>query len=377
MKKLSLLVLGAVLFTASCKKEETTPVDGTPQQPNEYSFTNVSYSGQTDRLDMLAELTAEMKKPGSGTPANAQVMLDMFANENSPFADSALNISTKQLKNKCYAGGGAAMGTTTFEYYINRLGSISASSAGTWSPGTAGVSTSGSKAYYFDENGVEYAQLVEKGLMGAIFYYQISETYTREGKIGNAVNNTDVTVDKGTDMEHHWDEAFGYFGATVDLTEANYSDKSLRYHAKYAKKGSDAGLETVGNVMYEFIKGRFSISSNDYPSRDAAAIQLRKEYEKIMVTTAIHYINGSVANFGDDALRNHEISEAYAFIISLHYNSDKLISDADLALVKDLFRTDMGGQMVPNFLNVTVSTLNQAKDKLSEVYGLDLVKDNL
>ncbi len=377
MKKLPLLLLGAVLFTASCEKEETEPVVVAPQQPATYSFTNVSYDGQTDRLDMLAELTTEMKKPATGTSADAQTMLNMFANENSPFADGALNISTKQLKNKCYDGGGAAIGTSTFEYYINRLASISAISTGTWAPGTAGVSTSGSKAYYFDENGVEYAQLVEKGLMGAIFYYQISETYTREGKIGNAVNNTDVTVDKGTDMEHHWDEAFGYFGATVDLTEANYNDQSLRYHAKYAKKGSDAGLETVGNVMYQFIKGRFSISNNDYTGRDDAANELRKEYEEIMVTTAIHYINGSIANFGDDALRNHEISEAYAFIISLHYNSDKVISDADLALVKDLFRTDMGGQMVPNFLNVSVSTLNQAKDKLSEVYGLDLVKDIL
>lgn len=377
MKRLSLLLLGGVLFASSCKKDETTPEDTTAKQPSTYSFTNVDYSGQTDRLDMLAELTAEMKKPAGGVAADETVMLNMFANTNTPFGDGALNTSTKQLKNKCYAGIGEAMSETTFEYYMSRLASLSAAGIGVWAPGTAGIATSGTSNYYLDENGVEYAQIVEKGLMGAVFYYQISENYTREDQIGDAVDNTIVTEGKGTDMEHHWDEAFGYFGATVDLTEDNYEDQSLRYHAKYAKTGSDAGLETVGNVMYQFIKGRFAISNSDYTDRDEAAVQLRKEYELILVTTAIHYINGSISNFGDDAIRNHELSEAYAFIISLHYNSDKLISDADLTEVKDYFREDFGGQKIPSFLNVSVATLNLAKDKLSMIYELDAVKDIL
>ncbi len=376
MKRLSLLLMGAVLFASSCKKDDPTPDDTTPTQPSAYSFANVSYSGQTTRLDMLAELTTEMKKPATGVAADGTVMLNMFANTNNPFADGALNAATKELKNKCYSGTGA-MSETTFEYYMTRLASLSAAGMGTWMPGSAGIATSGTKSYYFDENGVEYAQIVEKGLMGAVFYFQISENYTREGKIGGAVDNTTVTEGKGTDMEHHWDEAFGYFGGTVDLTEGNYADQTLRYHAKYAKKGSEAGLETVGNVMYQFIKGRFAISNKNPADRDAAATQLRKEYELIMVTTAIHYINGSISNFGDDAKRNHELSEAYAFIASLHYNSDKLISDADLTQVEDYFSEDMGGFMVPSFLNVSVATLNLAKDKLSMVYGLDSVKDTL
>lgn len=377
MKKLSFVLLGAVLFTASCKKDDPDPANSGPVQPKTYSFDNVSYSGQTTRLDMLAELTSEMKKPASGTAVDGQVLLDMFANENSPFTDGSLNSATKQLKNKCFDAAGEAPKASTFEYYMTRLGSLSAQHTGTWAPGTAGVATSGSKAYYLDENGVEYAQIVEKGLMGAVFYYQIAETYTRDGKIGNSVDNTTVTDGKGTDMEHHWDEAFGYFGAPVDLTEANYADKSLRYHAKYATKGSKAGLNTVGNVMDQFIKGRFSISNKNYTARDEAAAQLRKEYEMILVTTAIHYINGAISNFSDDAKRNHELSEAYAFIISLHYNSDKLISDADLTMVKDYFRLDMGGHKVPSFLNITTAKLNEAKDKLSTVYSLDAVKDQL
>lgn len=362
---------------ASCDNEEPIPVDNTPIQPTTYGFDNVDFSGQTARLDMLGELTAEMKKPGSGTAADAQKMLSMFSNSNSPFADGSLNASTKQLKNKCYDGSGAAMSAASFEHYMNLLASLSATNSGVWAPGVAGVATSGTKAYYFDENGVEYAQIVEKGLMGAVFYFQISENYTREGKIGAGVDNAIVNDGKGTDMEHHWDEAFGYFGAPIDLTEENYESASLRYHAKYAKKGSAVGLNTVGNVMAQFIRGRFSISNKNAADRDAAATQLRSEYEIIMVTTAIHYLNGAISNFSDDAIRNHELSEAYAFIVSLHYNSDKLISDSDLKGVQDNFREDIGGQEVLNFLNITVSDIRATINQLSSVYGLDAVKDQL
>jgi hypothetical protein len=54
-----------------------------------------------------------------------------------------------------------------------------------------------------------------------------------------------------------------------------------------------------------------------------------------------------------------------------------MISDTDLELVKDYFRMDAGGHKVPNFLNVTVSDLNAAINKLSTIYGLDAVKDQL
>ncbi len=71
MKKLSLILLGVTLFTVSCKKDDPTPTSSGPVQPKTYSFDNVSYSGQTTRLDMLGELTNEMKKPASGTAADS------------------------------------------------------------------------------------------------------------------------------------------------------------------------------------------------------------------------------------------------------------------------------------------------------------------
>lgn len=366
------------ILVASCKKDD--PVNEDPKTtpgitlPSTYNFSNVSYSGQTARLDMLAEMTAELKKANAGTQVDSALLMKMFSNTGSPFSDPALNTSGKQLKNKTYSSVGAN-NVQYFEYLIKRQGNISQNAGNVWSSGNAGVATSGTKKYFFDENGVEYTQLIEKGLMGAVFYYNIAEVYTRPGKIGASVDNTTVTAGKGTDMEHHWDEAFGYFGAPIDFSATNTND--ARYHAKYSKKGDAAGLGTIKKVMDQFIKGRYGITNKNYDYRDAAASDLRKEYEMILATTAIHYLNSAKSNFSDDALRNHALSEAYAFIFSLAYNADKKISTADLNTVKGYFEAAAGPTTVPSFLAVTVADINSAIDKLSSVYSLDAVKASL
>jgi len=377
MKKMIIAITATTIMMASCKKEEADTVDTTTTSivlPSTYNFDNVSYNGQTSRLDMLAEMTAELKKANAGTQVDSALLADMFSNTGSPFSDASLNSSGKQLKNKTYSSVGA-FNTDYFEYLMKRQGDISQYAGNTWSAGNAGVATSGTSSYFFDENGVEYTQLIEKGLMGAVFYYNIAEVYTRSAKIGAAVDNTTVTPGEGTDMEHHWDEAFGYFGAPIDFSSTNTTD--ARYHAKYSSKGQAVGLKTTDKVMEQFIKGRYGITNKNYDYRDQAASQVRAEYEMILVTTAIHYLNSAKANFADDALRNHALSESYAFVFSLAYNSDKLISNADLDLVKSYYEVTAGPTTIPSFLAITVADINAAIDKLSTVYSLDAVKSSL
>ncbi len=378
MKQVIIALTATSILLASCKKDDP---EETPQTspsgvtlPTTYNFSNVDYSGQTARLDMLAEMTVELKKANTGLQVDSSLLRKMYSNTGSPFSDGSLNSSGKQLKNKTYSNAGA-FNTQYFEYLMKRQGDISSNAGNVWSPGNVGVATSGTKAYFLDENGVEYTQLIEKGLMGAIFYYNIAEVYTRPSKIGNSVDNTTVTPGKGTDMEHHWDEAFGYFGAPTDFSATNTTNS--RYHAKYALKGDAVGLGTIAKVMNQFIKGRFGISNKDYDLRDAAASDVRKEYELLLVTTAIHYLNSGKANFSDDAIRNHALSEAYAFIFSLAYNSDKVISTTDLNTVKGYFETTAGPTTIPSLLNVTIADINAAIDLLSSTYDLDAVKTAL
>lgn len=367
LKLISFIFLLTAVSFISCDKDDD-PIDVDPilkdsDIPSTYNFANVSYTGQTARLDMLQAMTSYMKTANtSGTALEAGRLKKMFANDNNPFDDTDLNASGKQVKNKTFASDVAK-----FETYMDALTALSGTTT-VAEAGTAGIATTGSKSYLLTENGVEYTQLIEKGLMGALSYYQVSEKYTRDQKIGNSVDNETVNDGKGTDMEHHWDEAFGYIGANV-----TFDDSAYRYHAKYAKK-AESFLNTRTNLFKAFLAGRAAISFKDMARKDVEAKNVRDLMEEATVTTAIHYLNGGKENFIDYAKRCHGLSEAYAFVGSLKYNADSKINSADLATVLGYLQNGAGE---PDFANVSVAKLNSAINKLSQVYGLDAIKDSL
>ena len=346
--------------------------DTTYEVPSKYEFTDadgnstVSYSGQTDRLNMLAEMKTYMSTGNtSGTVLDAQKLRDMFANENSAFTDADLNASSKQLESKCFS-----LDVDLFKAYFDSLATISASmTAG--SNGVAGVVTSsnGDKKYLQSATGWEYTQIIEKGLMGAVLYYQIAEVYTREGKIGEAVNNsTPVDVSAGeyyTEMEHHWDEAFGYYGVPVDFPT---NTSGLQFIGSYSDK-RNAVLGSNQTVMDAYLNGRAAISNDDATVKETSAIEVREGIEKIFAASAIHYLNEAKTNIADDALRNHVLSEALGFLRSLKYNSDAKITTSQI--------TEIETKIGTNFYEVTSTGLTEARDQLSSIYGMDDIKDQL
>lgn len=326
--------------------------------PSTYTFTNVSYSGQTDRLNMLEEMTTYMKTGNtSGTVLDAQLLKDMYANENNPFSFT----STKQLKSKTFS-----LDVDQFETYMDNIATASQSTVA-GSNGVAGVveSNDGSKKYLFDENGIEYTQLIEKELMGAVFYYQATSVYLSEDRIGAAVDNETITEGEGTDMEHHWDEAFGYLGVPTDFPT---NTDGVRFHGKYCNS-RDALMGTNSTLMDAFILGRAAISEKDMDVKDSQVPIIRDTWEDVIAGTAIHYLNGGNTDLADDALRNHQLSEAIAFTKALKYNVTKRITDAQIQEVLDLIGT--------NLYEVTSADLVEARDLLSGIYGFDNIKEQL
>jgi len=96
---LLLSLLSAIITIYSCKKDD--PDTKTYDVPTTYNFDSVDYSGQTARLDMLGELSVEMKKGNTkGTPVSAVLLKNMYANVGSPFVKDSLNTSGKKLKDK-------------------------------------------------------------------------------------------------------------------------------------------------------------------------------------------------------------------------------------------------------------------------------------
>lgn len=368
--KISFLLSLPLLATlASCKKDtgpEPTP-NPTPtpgyQVPTTYNFTNVSYTGQKQRMDMLTELKTYMSTGNTSlTVLSAQTMKDMYQNVNNPFTGAGLNTSGKDIKSKVFM-----LDQTLFENYMDSL-ALASQSTVAGSNGVAGVVVSpnnATKKYLCDKNGVEWTQVIEKGLMGALLYYQTTAVYLDASKIGSAVDNSSVTPGEGTDMEHHWDEAFGYFGVPTDFP-SNLT--GIRFWGKYCND-RNAILGTNNEIMTAFIKGRAAISNKDYTTRDAQVTAVRAAWEKVIVSTIISYVNSTKANITDDAVRNHNCSEIKGFLMNLKYNPDRKITLTQLSQIESYLGT--------NYYTISVTNLDNIKNELSTIYGLDNVKNSL
>lgn len=392
MRKVSFFLFSVVILSA-CKKEGCTdvnalnyvesakkddgsceyapdPVNPTPQAPSTYVFTRdgestVSFTGQVYRMNMLGEIVTYMKLANTpGNKVEEAKLLNMYANENSPFSEAGLNSSTRQLKNKT-AGDDPTI-IAQFEWYIKELSTLSDSTVANQfdgKEGKGGVVKSGTKAYLQNAHGQEYVQLIEKGLMGAVFMHQISNVYLGEGKM-NVDNSKIVEGQSYTTMEHHWDEAFGYMFGTVNYP----AEGTDRFWGKYAN-GRDALLGCNKALMDAFIKGRFAITQNDMNERDAQIAIIREELEKVTAATAIHYLNSTKKNITDDALRNHALSEAWVFMDNIRYSKVAKLTNAQIEAHKNTI-----GE---NFYAVSAADLDAVRADLAKVYGLENIADQL
>lgn len=349
----------ALLFAAvtSCKEKEPEPAKGGYTVPSTYNFTNVNYSGQTQRLIMLDSMTNYMKVVNNGVTIDATVLKNMFANNGNPFKNSDLDASGKQLKNKTYS-----MDQAYFDALFDSIAVNSQAGNVIGSKGVAGLvasKTSPSKKYLFNAKGVEYAQVIRKQLMGAVFYYQAIETYL--AKISSD-DNTTVTAGTGTVMEHSCDEAFGYFGVPVDFpTNLN----NLKYWGSYSNQVNGA-IGSNAAMMNAFLKLRAAISNKDYTTRDEQIIVIRTEWEKMVAASAILELTEAKEAFADDAVRNHYLSEGIGFIYSLKYNSYRKISQAQI----DAAVAALGD----NLYDISTAKIDNAINIINGIYGFNLSK---
>jgi hypothetical protein len=331
----------------------------TPTLPTTYSFqdandnSTVDYSGQTDRLNQLREMVALMKEGNSGNTVNAQDLKDMFANVGDNGNGNFSFSTDKQLKDKCFG-----LDTDLFESWMDSIAVASQSGGVVASNGQAGiVTTAAGSSYLVDHKGVEYVQLIEKGLMGAVFMHQALNVYFGSAKmdVDNSSAEDPANGKYYTAMEHHFDEAFGYFGVETDFPNTIPDD----FWGKYCDR-QDAILNSNADMMNEFIAGRFAITQSNLSSRDEAIEALRTEWEEISANQAITYLQGAINNFGvDDGQFLHELSEAYAFAWNLRYapSATRRMSQTEHAALMSQFKDNFWDMTIAD-LNGLITTLN-------------------
>jgi hypothetical protein len=346
-----------LLLFSNCKKDTRHPEpDPNPSYtvPTSYHFTNANFTSSTQRIAMLEELTTYIKTahtPTSSPTLSAQKLMDMFVNNANPFIDADLNSSGIELKNQTNNNFGLY---AEIENAFAEIANVSVSTPSA-SNGVAGKLISGSKAYLVNEKGIEFKEVIDKGIMGALLYNRAT---TLLNNIGSYDNST-VVAGIGTAQEHAWDEAFGYFGVPVTFPT---NTVGLKNWGNYCNAVNAAiGSNTL--IMNAFLKGRAAITNKDIAGRDAARNIICAAWEKVCAARFITYMKNAKNNIADDAIRIHNLTESLGFVKAFKYNSTKSISNEQI--------NQLLNYLGDNFYAITQSNIENAISTMAGIFALD------
>lgn len=358
-------------------------------------FAPGAFNGQKRRLAQLAEIVDSSR--------NEPIFWDLQAaliNENndkfaSLEAQGGSDIRTK-IDELNFDNGNTEVADAFGEMARRLTESSQANFTVTASNGTAGMITTGTTKRHVDANGLEFIQLLEKGLYGACFYDQMVDDYLRPSQAGaeNTEGNNQSAqqgdyATEGTDRQHRWDEVFGYLGANP-LTYPNVNNTSngdgqfiANYTFDFSDEIEDAfGINVAQKLMDALIFGRSVLKAGEGFGPDdetqnetyyEAARQDVKLYTEVgIATAAYHYLNLAIDDVTDED-RLHHLSEALAFIYSLSFNSEGRISASQthqvlIALGWSTTDSNLSGVYDINLWEVTDAQMQEAKDLLDQSF---------
>ena len=384
-KILSKIALGSmvILLAASCSKEGCTDPNASNYDanavttnndlceynydvPSTYAFTDadgnntVSYGGQTARMDMLSEMVTYLKSANgsNATPAtlDASTLLAMYDNSYTGWTDQSLVGNGKQLKSKTALADAGIQ--AMFE---------------AWMSTAASSSPSNTTSYLQSSTGLEWTQMIEKGLMGACFASQMTSNYLAGIEADD--NETAVDADNGkfyTEMEHHWDEAYGYFTDAVDYP-TNGTD---RFWGKYANKSYlEDNLGSATDISTAFRTGRAALSAHNTADALVQRDIIIAEVKQMQAGMAIHYLNdvkSKVSSGADQSAINHSMSEALAFLFGMQFISETPdMNSSDVMAYVSTIESDVASYAS------NLTEINTLIDAIASASGLESVKNNL
>ena len=355
--------------------------------PETYEFTRdemstVSFPDPQARLDQLTEMVAYLGTADAGGAITEQALLDMFANTGNNGGGNFSFTSDLQLMDRTFA---ADLSSNLFaDFFSDAAIASTAGSMGTIAAdGTAGILTREVEETTFivDANGRAVTQLIEKGLMGAVLYNEIYNTYLTDNLIGESIENVSLSVGNNyTEAENNIDQAFGYFGAPVDFASdwPEARETEATFWSKYSNiidAVDEDALNLNDDVMEDYIATRAAIVNNDPPLRIAHRDSLYGHLEMVAAAAAVHFINDAVAalDAGNQNEALYAISNVWGFVNALRYNP---VSSMSPTAIETILGTNLGAG--GNFWDADAASLNAAKATLVSNYtGLTDLQDSL
>lgn len=275
--------------------------------------------------------------------------------------------------------------------------------------------------------GLDYKQLIQKILLGAVAFSQGADDYLDDDTENKGLNtdHTALVVKSGsektyTNLEHQFDEGFGYFGAARDYLD--YDDGEIRangngrsdYQGMHDTDGDgeidfmsefnfaasvNAAKRDLGSVdfggtdyteqaMVAFVAARKLLAETAGEALDTEQTAQLKQYrdvaldawEKAISATAVHYVNDTISDteaYGTESYSYANLakhwSELKGFVVSLQFNRRSPLSDEQHQQVNTLIKD---APVVPTGSNQTevddyIADLITARNILRDAYEFD------
>ncbi|MDP2188456.1 MAG: DUF4856 domain-containing protein [Sphingobacteriaceae bacterium] len=354
MQKHILLFVIAALSLVTCKKEETP--NPSLNIPSSYNDSNFS----TDAAGSLA----------------LRSQLNALVNEAKRGRNTANTVEAATLTS-LYTAASPSVQSATLAYFNGLLSGsngwlaeLAKASGTTYTPGIPTGEGGVYGGYLFDENGLEIEQLIEKGLFGAMNYYQAQQLL----RTPNAANLNKALALYG---------AHPSFPNTPTASKAEHPDAHM---ANYAARRSDSSnVNSLYNqIKIAFITAQAAMEQGaDFNAeRDAALANIRLNWEKVNAATIINYchsvigtMSGTAPTDAQKANALHAYGEAVGFMHGWRNlpADSKRITDTQIDEVLALLRAE-SGQTPVSYVFITepvanLPRLQQVISRLQQIYG--------
>lgn len=397
-KSFLLLLTTGSLILSSCSNDDDVIIDETNEieVPANYTFerdgeSTVDYNGQTTRLQMSAELLSAFNDFDTNSE---EQLLNMFANENAPFANASLNESSKSIKSKV-AASNLYFSTNTvesssikdeFESFITgQINEVKVNKDELAEAGVAGQIAQGERVRYVNAKGLEYNQAFAKSLIGGLLLDQILNNYLSQpvlDEADNRDNNDTGVVEDGavyTTMEHKWDEAYGYLYGDPSIPTADpmsvlgESDDHLLF-SYLGQVDADEDFSGLAQSTFEAFKtGRAAIVAGDYETRDEQVAIIRENLSTVIGVRAVHYLQGGKNALAEEnyGAAFHELSEGFGFVNSLRFTHNPATGQPYITqLSYETFKTEL--QSGNGFWALTPETLDRISEDIAASFGFSV-----
>ncbi|MGB6152489.1 MAG: DUF4856 domain-containing protein [Pricia sp.] len=373
-----------------------SPCETGIESPESYTFerdgaSTVNFSGQTTRLQMGSEFVTAL----TDNTNTADQLQAMFAHEegDADFSEADLNASDKNIKSKTAASidlfadnaTDQALIRADFDGWITaQVDEVFENWNTTAAPEVAGQVPQGEQVRYINAQGLEYNQMIAKGLIGALTLDQVVNNYLSPAVLDEGANRADNdagTVEEGksyTTMEHKWDEAYGYlFGLNTNPADPimGENDGDLFLGSYIGQVAADPDFSDLITASYNAFKlGRAAIVAKDYDLRDEQAEIIKAKLALVPSVRGVYYLQS-----GKDALAEempnygggfHALSEAYGFIYSLQFAQDAATGAAYYSKTEvDALLAQLLGDGENGLWDVTPETLDSLSETIATRFG--------